>query len=152
MVFAAAGWLLWLTQGIKAQEQRNVLIQAQIERYDEDIKEIEDIYVRREQYLARARAIEELSAKIEPQPVEVLALVAELMSDGVSLVELELHDDHVTLAATASSVQDIERLALRLDADARVDDFHITVPGLGGKNLNSFSARFSLGETAGPAR
>lgn len=90
IIAAGVVWFL-LNQAISNQEDRNGFLQAEIAKLDEEIKEVEELEKRKQQFIARKEKIEELQHE-RFQIAMMFNDLNRLMPEGAFLTHIQSSD------------------------------------------------------------
>lgn len=119
---AVVGLIHWYhSQLISAQQARNQLLQTQIGKLDEKIKDIKDLEKKREQLIARMRTIEQLQTS-RPLIVHLFDELVLTPPDGVYLTEVSQTGQVVTIRGVARSNARVSNFMRNIDASPWLTD------------------------------
>ena len=93
---------LWFQAQIADQQGKNQMLQSEIKRFDEQIKDIAGLESEIAALRARQKAVEDLQAD-RNLPVHLLTEVVKQLPDGVYISSLKQEGQSVTLVGTAQS-------------------------------------------------
>ena len=109
--------LLGFEQVINQQKARNGYLQAEIAKLDKKIEEIRDLSKKKEEFLARIRAIEGLQIQ-RPLNVRLFDELVKAVPDGLSLTNLALSGQNLTLDGVAQSNARVSALMRNVESSA----------------------------------
>jgi type IV pilus assembly protein PilN len=115
----------WMDGQIEGQQARNSLLEAEIKRVDEQIREIADLEARRASLLQRKQVIETLQAD-RSQNVRLFDELVRTIPDGVRLVSIKQNGQELTLTGKTQSNARVSSYMRNLEASGL-----ITNPQLG---------------------
>lgn len=104
-----------LSKQVSDQEERNAYIQAEINKLDGQIKEIDELQKRREELLSRMKVIQDLQGR-RPVIVRVFDEFVRVIPEGVYLSTLQRSGDTFKIAGIAESANQVSALMRNLDA------------------------------------
>ena len=119
VVSALAGGLLagiiflWFQAQISGQQEKNQLLQKEIKRFDEQIKEIAGLEAEITTLRARQQAVEDLQAD-RNLPVHLLTELVKQLPDGVYIASMRQENQLVTLQGVAQSNERVSELLRNL--------------------------------------
>lgn len=125
LVLAAAGLVvfLWgwnLDSAAKEQTARNQILQGEISKLDEKIKEISMLRQQREELLSRMRVIQELQGN-RPVIVRIFDELVRTLSSGVHYASLTMKSAEMSVQGIAESNNRISSLMRNLDGSEWFD-------------------------------
>jgi type IV pilus assembly protein PilN len=100
---------LWFQAQIAEQQGKNQMLQSEIKRFDEQIKDIAGLESEIAALRARQQAVEDLQAD-RNLPVHLLTEVVRQLPDGVFISSLKQEGQSVTLIGTAQSNERVSEL------------------------------------------
>lgn len=100
---------LWFQAQIAEQQGKNQMLQSEIKRFDEQIKDIAGLESEIAALRARQQAVEDLQAD-RNLPVHLLTEVVKQLPDGVYISSLRQEGQAVTLIGTAQSNERVSEL------------------------------------------
>jgi type IV pilus assembly protein PilN len=106
---------LWYQSQISAQQAKNQILQTEIKRFDEQIKDIAGLEAEITGLLARQQAVEDLQAD-RNLPVHLLTELVKQLPDGVYIVSLRQDNQTVTLQGVAQSNERVSELLRNLNS------------------------------------
>jgi len=118
-VSALAGGLLagiiflWYQAQISGQQGKNQLLQTEIKRFDEQIKDIAGLEAEIAALRARQQAVEDLQAD-RNLPVHLLTELVKQLPDGVYIASMRQENQAVTLQGVAQSNERVSELLRNL--------------------------------------
>lgn len=115
-VVIAGGVYLWYQAQIGDQQNRNIYLQGELKKVDEQIKEIASIEGEITALRARQKAVEDLQAD-RNLPVHLLNEVSRQLPDGVYLTALKQQDQSVSIQGVAQSNERVSELLRSLAAN-----------------------------------
>jgi len=146
MVASAAlvglGWTT-MSSAVTNQQERNTLLEKQIEETKQKIKEIEELEKVKANLLARMRVIEELQAS-RSASVHFFDELVSTLPDGVTLKSIRQSGDQVSIEGTAESNGRVSTYMKNLDASEWFDDPRLVVIKTGAKEKSARSGDFQL--------
>lgn len=104
---------LWFQTQISVQQGKNQLLQNEIKRFDNQIKEIAGLEAEIAALRARQQAVEDLQAD-RNLPVHLLAELVKQLPDGVYIASLRQENQNVTLQGVAQSNERVSELLRNL--------------------------------------
>lgn len=116
-VIAAALAYFWVSNvqaSIEHQNQRNAMLQREIQQLEKQVAEIRDLRKRKTELLDRMRVIQGLQGT-RPVIVRYFDEMARAIPDGVFLLELKRAGDKITLKGIAESNNRVSSLMRNLD-------------------------------------
>ena len=113
----AAGVYLWYQNAIADQQGRNAVLQAEIKKLDNEIKEIATLQNEIAALKARQQAVEDLQAD-RNLPVHLLNEVVRQLPDGVYLKTLKQENRNVLLGGVAQSNERVSALLRNLSRNS----------------------------------
>ena len=113
----AAGVYLWYQNAIEDQQERNTILQAEIKKLDNEIKEIATLQSEIAALKARQQAVEDLQAD-RNLPVHLLNEVVRQLPDGVYLKTLKQENRNVLLGGVAQSNERVSALLRNLSRNS----------------------------------
>lgn len=113
----AAGVYLWYQNAIADQQGRNAVLQAEIKKLDNEIKEIATLQNEISALKARQHAVEDLQAD-RNLPVHLLNEVVRQLPDGVYLKTLKQENRNVLLGGVAQSNERVSALLRNLSRNS----------------------------------
>lgn len=120
---------------ISAQEDRNRILQAEIDNLDGKVKEIKELKEQRQALLDRIKVIQELQGN-RPEIVKAFDEFVRAIPDGIFLTFMKVVGDQVSLKGFAESNNRVSVLMRRLDGSPKFAD----------PNLTKVKANSKLGE------
>ncbi|UTA48556.1 PilN domain-containing protein [Simiduia sp. 21SJ11W-1] len=127
-ILAALLAYLWVSavQGaIEHQNERNALLQREIQLLEKQVAEIRELRKRKEELLARMRVIQGLQGT-RPVIVRYFDEMARAIPDGVFLLELRRTGDRIELKGIAESNNRVSSLMRNLDESEWFDAPNLT--------------------------
>ena len=104
---------LWFQAQISGQQEKNQLLQTEIKRFDEQIKDIASLEAEITALRARQQAVEDLQAD-RNLPVHLLTELVKQLPDGVYIVSMRQENQNVTLQGVAQSNERVSELLRNL--------------------------------------
>lgn len=104
---------LWYQAQISGQQDRNQLLQTEIKRFDDQIKEIAGLESEITALRARQQAVEDLQAD-RNLPVHLLTELVRQLPDGVYIASMRQDNQTVTLQGVAQSNERVSELLRNL--------------------------------------
>jgi len=104
---------LWFQAQISGQQGKNHLLQQEIKRFDEQIKDIASLEAEITALRARQQAVEDLQAD-RNLPVHLLTELVKQLPDGVYIVSMRQENQNVTLQGVAQSNERVSELLRNL--------------------------------------
>ena len=104
---------LWFQAQISGQQGNNQLLQTEIKRFDEQIKDIASLEAEITALRARQQAVEDLQAD-RNLPVHLLTELVKQLPDGVYIVSMRQENQNVTLQGVAQSNERVSELLRNL--------------------------------------
>jgi type IV pilus assembly protein PilN len=104
---------LWFQAQIADQQGKNQMLQSEIKRFDEQIKDIAGLESEIAALRARQKAVEDLQAD-RNLPVHLLTEVVKQLPDGVYISSLKQEGQSVTVVGTAQSNERVSELLRNL--------------------------------------
>jgi type IV pilus assembly protein PilN len=104
---------LWFQAQISGQQGKNQLLQTEIKRFDEQIKDIAGLEAEISALRARQQAVEDLQAD-RNLPVHLLTELVKQLPDGVYIHSLRQENQNVTLQGVAQSNERVAELLRNL--------------------------------------
>lgn len=104
---------LWYQAQISGQQDKNQLLQTEIKRFDEQIKDIAGLEAEIAALRARQQAVEDLQAD-RNLPVHLLTELAKQLPDGVYIASMRQEAQFVTLQGVAQSNERVSELLRNL--------------------------------------
>ena len=104
---------LWFQAQISGQQGENQLLQTEIKRFDEQIKDIASLEAEITALRARQQAVEDLQAD-RNLPVHLLTELVKQLPDGVYIVSMRQENQNVTLQGVAQSNERVSELLRNL--------------------------------------
>ena len=104
---------LWFQAQISGQQGKNQLLQTEIKRFDEQIKDIASLEAEITALRARQQAVEDLQAD-RNLPVHLLTELVKQLPDGVYIVSMRQENQNVTLQGVAQSNERVSELLRNL--------------------------------------
>lgn len=104
---------LWFQAQISGQREKNQLLQQEIKRFDEQIKDIAGLEAEIMALRARQQAVEDLQAD-RNLPVHLLTELGKQLPDGVYISSMRQDNQNVTLQGTAQSNERVSELLRNL--------------------------------------
>ncbi len=104
---------LWYQAQISGQQDKNQLLQTEIKRFDEQIKDIAGLEAEITALRARQQAVEDLQAD-RNLPVHLLTELVKQLPDGVYIASLRELNQNVTLQGVAQSNERVSELLRNL--------------------------------------
>lgn len=104
---------LWYQAQISGQQDKNQLLQTEIKRFDEQIKDIAGLEAEIAALRARQQAVEDLQAD-RNLPVHLLTELSKQLPDGVYIASMRQEAQFVTLQGVAQSNERVSELLRNL--------------------------------------
>ncbi|MDO9167445.1 MAG: PilN domain-containing protein [Rhodoferax sp.] len=104
---------LWFQAQISGQQGKNQLLQTEIKRFDEQIKDIAGLEAEITALRARQQAVEDLQAD-RNLPVHLLTELVRQLPDGVYIASMRQDNQSVTLQGVAQSNERVSELLRNL--------------------------------------
>ena len=104
---------LWYQAQISAQQGKNQILQTEIKRFDEQIKDIAGLETEITALRARQQAVEDLQAD-RNLPVHLLTELVKQLPDGVYIASMRQESQNVTLHGVAQSNERVSELLRNL--------------------------------------
>ena len=104
---------IWFQAQITGQQGRNQLLQTEIKRFDEQIKDIASLEAEIAALRARQQAVEDLQAD-RNLPVHLLSELVKQLPDGVYIASMRQDNQNVTLQGVAQSNERVSELLRNL--------------------------------------
>ncbi len=104
---------LWFQTQISGQQEKNQLLQTEIKRFDEQIKDIASLEAEIAALRARQQAVEDLQAD-RNLPVHLLTELVRQLPDGVYIASMRQDNQSVTLQGVAQSNERVSELLRNL--------------------------------------
>ena len=104
---------LWYQAQISGQQSKNQLLQAEIKRFDTQIKDIASLETEITALRARQQAVEDLQAD-RNMPVHLLTELVRQLPDGVYIASMRQDNQNVTLQGVAQSNERVSELLRNL--------------------------------------
>jgi type IV pilus assembly protein PilN len=104
---------LWFQTQITTQQERNQLLQTEIKRFDDQIKDIASLEAEITALRARQQAVEDLQAD-RNMPVHLLTELVKQLPDGVYIATMRQDNQNVTLQGVAQSNERVSELLRNL--------------------------------------
>jgi type IV pilus assembly protein PilN len=104
---------LWFQTQITTQQERNQLLQTEIKRFDDQIKDIASLEAEITALRARQQAVEDLQAD-RNMPVHLLTELVKQLPDGVYIASMRQDNQNVTLQGVAQSNERVSELLRNL--------------------------------------
>ncbi|MDO8451071.1 MAG: PilN domain-containing protein [Rhodoferax sp.] len=104
---------LWFQAQISGQQGKNQLLQTEIKRFDEQIKDIAGLEAEIAALRARQQAVEDLQAD-RNLPVHLLTELVRQLPDGVYIASMRQENQSVTLQGVAQSNERVSELLRNL--------------------------------------
>ena len=104
---------LWFQAQISGQQGKNKVLQTEIKRFDEQIKDIAGLEAEIAALRARQQAVEDLQAD-RNLPVHLLTELVKQLPDGVYIASLRQDNQNVTLQGVAQSNERVSELLRNL--------------------------------------
>lgn len=104
---------LWFQAQLSAQQGKNQILQTEIKRFDEQIKDIAGLEAEITALVARQQAVEDLQAD-RNLPVHLLTELVKQLPDGVYLASMRQDNQTVTLQGDAQSNERVSELLRNL--------------------------------------
>ncbi|PJK07742.1 fimbrial protein [Lysobacteraceae bacterium NML95-0200] len=101
VLLSGLGWM-WFNGQISGQQNRNAFLEQEIQKVEQEIKEIETLQQKRESLLNRKQVIEELQAN-RFQMVHLFDSLMRTVPDGLVLTGLKQDGESLTLEGRAQS-------------------------------------------------
>lgn len=109
----AAAIFLWYQAQISEQQGKNKLLQTEIKRFDEQIKDIAGLEAEITALRARQQAVEDLQAD-RNTPTHLLTELVRQLPDGVYISNMRQDNQNVTLQGVAQSNERVSELLRNL--------------------------------------
>ncbi|MBT9505984.1 PilN domain-containing protein [Rhodoferax sp.] len=107
---------LWFQAQISAQQGKNRLLQTEIQRFDNQIKDIAGLEAEIAALRARQQAVEDLQAD-RNLPVHLLTELVRQLPDGVYIASMRQENQSVTLQGVAQSNERVSELLRNLGSN-----------------------------------
>lgn len=104
---------LWFQAQLSVQQGKNQILQTEIKRFDEQIKDIAGLEAEITALVARQQAVEDLQAD-RNLPVHLLTELVKQLPDGVYLASMRQDNQTVTLQGDAQSNERVSELLRNL--------------------------------------
>jgi type IV pilus assembly protein PilN len=104
---------LWYQAQIAGQQEKNQLLQSEITRFDNQIKDIAGLEAEIAALRARQQAVEDLQAD-RNLPVHLLTELVRQLPDGVYITSMRQENQSVTLQGVAQSTERVSELLRNL--------------------------------------
>jgi type IV pilus assembly protein PilN len=104
---------LWYQSQIAGQQGKNLLLQTEIKRFDDQIKDIAGLEAEITALRARQQAVEDLQAD-RNLPVHLLTELVKQLPDGVFITSMKQENQLVTLQGVAQSNERVSELLRNL--------------------------------------
>lgn len=104
---------LWFQSQILGQQEKNQLLQTEIKKFDEQIKDIAGLEIEITALRARQQAVEDLQAD-RNLPVHLLTELVRQLPDGVYITSMRQENQTVTLLGVAQSNERVSELLRNL--------------------------------------
>lgn len=104
---------LWFQAQISGQQGKNRLLQTEIKRFDDQIKDIASLEAEISALRARQQAVEDLQAD-RNLPVHLLTELVKQLPDGVYVASMRQDNQNVTLQGVAQSNERVSELLRNL--------------------------------------
>lgn len=104
---------LWYQSQISGQQGKNLLLQTEIKRFDDQIKDIAGLEAEIAALRARQQAVEDLQAD-RNLPVHLLTELVKQLPDGVYITSMKQENQLVTLQGVAQSNERVSELLRNL--------------------------------------
>ena len=104
---------IWFQAQITGQQGRNQMLQTEIKRFDEQIKDIASLEAEIAALRARQQAVEDLQAD-RNLPVHLLTELVKQLPDGVYIASMRQDNQNVTLQGVAQSNERVSELLRNL--------------------------------------
>lgn len=104
---------LWFQAQILGQQEKNQLLQTEIKKFDEQIKDIAGLEAEITALRARQQAVEDLQAD-RNLPVHLLTELVRQLPDGVYIASMKQENQTVTLQGVAQSNERVSELLRNL--------------------------------------
>lgn len=104
---------LWFQAQVTAQQGKNQILQTEIKRFDDQIKDIVSLEAEIAALVARQQAVEDLQAD-RNLPVHLMTELVKQMPDGVYIVSLRQDNQTVTVQGVAQSNERVSELLRNL--------------------------------------
>lgn len=108
---------LWYQAQISGQQGKNQILQTEIKRFDEQIKDIANLEAEITALLARQQAVEDLQAD-RNLPVHLLTELVKQLPDGVYIVSVRQDNQAITLQGVAQSNERVSELLRNLNSNS----------------------------------
>lgn len=109
----AGAIFLWFQAQISGQQGKNQLLQTEIKRFDDQIKDIASLEAEISALRARQQAVEDLQAD-RNLPVHLLTELVKQLPDGVYIASMRQDNQNVTLQGVAQSNERVSELLRNL--------------------------------------
>ena len=109
----AGGIWLWYGAQISSQQERNQILQSEIQKLEAQIKDIATLQAEIQALRARQQAVEDLQAD-RNMPVHLLNEMVRLLPDGVYFTNMKQTNDTVAVAGIAQSNERVSELLRNL--------------------------------------
>ncbi|MGI9291723.1 MAG: PilN domain-containing protein [Gammaproteobacteria bacterium] len=128
---------------IDAQQDRNRLVQAEIVKLDERIKEILDLEEKKDSLVARMKIIEQLQQS-RPEVVHLFEEVVRVLPDGVHLSYLKQTGTRLEIKGRAESNTRVSALMRNIDKSPWLEKPDLRVVEVKGGNRSSRLSEFTV--------
>ncbi len=147
-LLALFAWDRMVNGRISVQEERNALLQQEIDALDEKVEEIAELKERRQQLLDRMTVIQSLQAN-RPEIVRVFDELAVAVPEGVYLSSLSRTDENIAMTGFSESNNRVSAFMRRLDSSYKFTDPNLTsveADDRMGEQGNTFEMRVKITE------
>lgn len=124
-VLTIFAWDRWVSGRIDNQSSRNALLEREIAVLDEQVKEIKELKLRRQQMLERMQVIQSLQSN-RPELVKIFDEFVRSTPGGVYFVEMNRVAENMALVGFAESNNRISALMRQLDASSMFSEPNLT--------------------------
>lgn len=150
---AVVGFAAYLLMGsmVDAQQQRNTMLRAEIQRLDKQIEEINDLENAKQKFIARMEIIEKLQ-RSRPQIVHLFDEIVHTLPDGVYLTGVQQTDKRLKFEGVAQSSTRVSAFMRNIDGSEWLKNPELEVVQSGGKQMagSSFTLFADEVTTGGP--
>lgn len=135
-------WISFVNGQIDNQRSRNTLLQTELRKLEERVKEIEALREKRKAMIARMEVIQNLQGK-RPAIVHVFDQFVQALPDGVYVTSLKRTGSRIALEGVAESNQRVSSFMRNLDKSEWFTGPNLTKVVSGG-DLGEQSSRFTM--------
>lgn len=147
-LLAVFAWDRLVNSRIDVQEQRNALLQQEIDALEKKVEEISKLKDRRQQLLDRMTVIQSLQAN-RPEIVRVFDELAVAVPEGVYLSSLSRTGENIAMTGFSESNNRVSTFMRRLDSSYKFTDPNLTsveADDRMGEQGNTFEMRVKITE------